>query len=64
MDKNQLFKNRMPLDLWKILKTSTQSTCPIYVRACCCGLDVIITFLIYDIKNLIVMQKAQSNKPT
>ena len=30
----------------------------------CCGLDVIITFLNYGIKNLIVIQKAHSNKPT
>ena len=28
------------------------------------GLDVTITFLNYDIKNLIVMQKVHSNKPT
>ena len=32
--------------------------------ACCCGLDVITTFSNYDIKNLIVMRKAHSNKPT
>ena len=35
-----------------------------FMWACCCGLDVIITFFNYDIKNLIVMQKAYSNKPT
>ena len=51
--------------------TNSLSTCPIYVGfwptfiwACCCGLDVIVTFLNYDIKNLIVMQKTHSNKPT
>ena len=36
---------------------------PTFIWACCCGLNVIITFLNYDIKNLIVMQKAHSNKP-
>ena len=29
-----------------------------------CGLDVTITFLNYDVKNLTVIQKARSNKPT
>ena len=39
----------------------TLSTCPMYVGfrpTCCRGLDVIITCLNYDMKNLIVMQKA------
>ena len=46
----------------------TLSTCLIYdgfklalLWACCCGLDVVITFLNYDFKNLIVMQKAHIN---
>ena len=37
---------------------------PILMWVCCCELDVIITFSNHDIKNLIVMQKAHSNKPT
>ena len=55
----------------KIEQVITLSTCLIYVSfkptlmvTCCSGLDVIITFLNYDIKNLIVMQKVHSNKPT
>ena len=49
--------------------TDSLSTCPFYVEfwptgSCCCGLDVMITFLNYDIKNLIVVQKTHNNKPT
>ena len=50
------------------LATLTLSTCPIYVGfkptlmwACCCGLDIIITFLNYDIKNLIVNPQQQAH---
>ena len=65
------------LEVWGSILASvksdavTLSTSPIYVAFkprlmwdCCCGLDVTTTLLNYDIKNLIVMQKAHSHKPT